>query len=386
MLMAKVTQSNSSSALALESPVPPSAALDTAPESPARLIWRRFRRRPSALLGAAIVAFLAVLAIFGEFFAPYDPIVRNSSYFYMPPQGLQFFSEAQGLHVVPYVHPLTEAFDPQTFETTFAADTETICQFQLFGTGWSYEIAGLRLDRHLLAPDPDCAMHVLGTDSLGRDMLSRIIIGSRLTLGMAALVVTASVVIGTAIGLMSGFFSGWVDNALQRLTEFVLALPELPFFLALVAILPRNAGPVTMFFLLALILSLMKWAGLSREVRGKTLALRQVDYVVSAVALGASSRRILVRHLLPNILSHVIVVTTLMIPQIILAESFLSFLGIGVQPPLVSWGLLLNAAKDLQNLGSYPWMLLPVGGILVAVLGFNLLGDGLRDAIDPYSN
>jgi len=367
-------------------PLAAPAVPDEAPESHLRLVWRRFRRRRPALLGAAIVIMLAVIAVFADFFAPYDPAKRDSAHFYMPPQAPHFWSEDEGLHLVPYVHPLSETFDPETFATSFEADTGTICQFRFLGTGWSYEFLGFTFDRHFMAPDPDCAMHLLGTDSLGRDMLSRTLVGSRLTLAMAALVVTASVFIGTAVGLMSGFFSGWVDNTLQRLTEFILALPELPFYLALVAILPRNAGPMTVFLLLALILSLIKWAGLSREIRGKTLALRRVDYVVSAVALGAGDRRILVRHLLPNILSHVIVVTTLMIPQIILVESFLSFLGIGVQPPLVSWGLLLNAAKDLQNLGSYPWMLLPVSGILIAVLGFNLLGDGLRDAIDPYSN
>ncbi|MDO6732261.1 ABC transporter permease [Marinovum sp. 2_MG-2023] len=364
----------------------PAPGITTAPESPMRLIWRRFRRRRPALFGAAIVLGLAIVAIFAEFFAPYDPAKRDSAHFYMPPQIPHFLSAEDGLHLVPFVHPYVETFDNETFETTFAADTSRLCQFRFLGKGWNYSMLGMQFDRHLLAPDPACPMHVLGTDSLGRDMLSRTLIGARLTLAMAALVVTASVFIGTAIGLMSGFFSGWVDNVLQRITEFVLALPELPFYLALVAILPRNAGPYTVFFLLALILSLLKWAGLSREVRGKTLALRRVDYVMAAVALGARDRRILVKHLLPNILSHVIVVVTLMIPQIILVESFLSFLGIGVQPPLVSWGLLLNAAKDLQNLGSYPWMLLPVSAILVSVLGFNLLGDGLRDAIDPYSN
>ncbi|WP_421907512.1 ABC transporter permease [Mameliella sp.] len=365
---------------------PAGAAPRTAPESPARLVWRRFRRRRPALLGAVIVLALAIVAVFAEFFSPYDPAKRDSDHFYMPPQVPQFYHPEEGLHLIPFVHPYVESFDPETFETTFEADTTRLCQFRFLGRGWSYTMLGLSVDRHLFAPDPDCPMHVLGTDSLGRDMLSRTITGARLTLMMAALVVTASVFIGTAVGLMSGFFSGWVDNLLQRITEFVLALPELPFYLALVAILPRNAGPYTVFFLLALILSLLKWAGLSREVRGKTLALRQVDYVTAAVALGAKDRRILVKHLLPNILSHVIVVVTLMIPQIILVESFLSFLGIGVQPPLVSWGLLLNAAKDLQNLGSYPWMLLPVCAILVAVLGFNLMGDGLRDAIDPYAN
>ncbi|MCJ7874561.1 hypothetical protein [Phaeobacter sp. J2-8] len=238
----------------------PAPGITTAPESPMRLIWRRFRRRRPALFGAAIVLGLAIVAIFAEFFAPYDPAKRDSAHFYMPPQIPHFLSAEEGLHLAPFVHPYVETFDNETFETTFAADTSRLCQFRFLGKGWNYSMLGMQFDRHLLAPDPACPMHVLGTDSLGRDMLSRTLIGARLTLAMAALVVTASVFIGTAIGLMSGFFSGWVDNVLQRITEFVLALPELPFYLALVAILPRNAGPYTVFFLLALILSLLKWA------------------------------------------------------------------------------------------------------------------------------
>lgn len=363
----------------------PLEAAGSKPESHWRLVTRRFLRSRSAIMGALLVLALIMSAVFADFLSPYDPTLRDSANFYMPPNAIHFVGK-DGFSPVPYVHPLETTFDPNTFAAIFASDTSKECHFQFLGQGWRYRFLGFEFDRHLLTPAADCAMNVLGTDSLGRDMLSRILVGSRLTLIMAGLVVAVSITIGTLVGLVSGYFGGIVDLLLQRVTEFILALPELPFFLALVAIMPRNASPTTVFFLLAAILSLLKWAGLAREVRGKTLALSRVDYILSAEALGAGNARIILRHLLPNIISHVIVVTTLMIPQIILAESFLSFLGVGVQPPLVSWGLLLNAAKDMQNLGSYPWMLMPVGCILIAVLGFNLFGDGLRDAIDPYAN
>jgi peptide/nickel transport system permease protein len=183
---------------------------------------------------------------------------------------------------------------------------------------------------------------------------------------------------------VSGYYGGTVDHWLQRIVEFTLALPDVPFYFALVAIIPRNADPFLVFLLLAGILSLLRWAQLAREVRGKTLAISHLDYITAAEAVGAGARRIVFRHILPNVMSHIIVVVTLAIPTIVLIESFLSFLGLGVQPPLVSWGLLLNAGKDLQNLGSYPWVLTPVFAILATVLSFNMLGDGLRDAIDPY--
>lgn len=349
-------------------------------ESYGRLVRRRFRRSRGGMVGAVLVVLVLLSAVFADTLAPYEPGTRDTANQNSPPQRL--YIDADGL----YTHPLTVELNPETFQPTFVADLDRRCGLHLFAPGWSYGLLGLPFDRHLAVADPGCPAHLLGTDGLGRDLLSRILVGSRLTLGMAGLVVLVSVAIGTAIGLLSGFHGGVVDDWLQRLTELVLALPELPLYLALVAVVPRNMPPMQVFLVLAGILSLLRWASLSREVRGKTLALRSAEYVRAAEAVGASMPRIILRHILPNIMSHVIVVITLMVPAIVLAESFLSFLGIGVQPPLVSWGLLLNAGKDLQNLGSYPWMLLPVIAILITVLGFNMLGDGLRDAIDPHAD
>lgn len=363
-------------------PVPPqlaASAEDALPsETYGALVWRRFRRSRMGVAGALLVLLVLLCAVLADFLSPYAAGARDVANQNSPPQMLR--ADAQGL----YTHPLTVELDPATFQPGFVADTARRCRLHPFAAGWPWQFLGIPLQRHLLTPDAGCAVHLLGTDGLGRDMLSRILVGSRLTLLMAALVVGISVAIGTTIGLVSGFYGSWTDLLLQRVAEFVLALPELPLYLALVAIIPRNADPIAVFFMLAGILALIRWASLAREVRGKTLALRAADYVRAAEAVGAGVPRIIFRHILPNVVGHVVVVITLMVPGIVLAESFLSFLGIGVQPPLVSWGLLLNAGKDMQNLGSYPWLLLPVLAILVTSLGFNMLGDGLRDAIDPY--
>ncbi|MEM7041847.1 MAG: ABC transporter permease [Pseudomonadota bacterium] len=349
------------------------------------LVWRRFRKNRVGMTGAVLVVLLLLITIFAEFLSPYDPAKRDRANIYTPPATLHFQGD-DGFHLVPFTHPVEAGLDPATFEVTFVENTEVVCKPAFLGKGWSYTLFGIPMERHLFAATIECPWHLLGTDRDGRDVLSRLLVGSQLTLTMAGLVVVISITIGTLIGMISGYFGGVVDHWLQRVVEFILALPELPFYFALVAIIPRNADPLHVFFLLAGILSLLKWAQLAREVRGKTLAISQLDYVIAAEAVGARTPRIVLRHILPNVMSHVVVITTLMIPTVVLIESFLSFLGLGVQPPLVSWGLLLNAGKDLQNLGSYPWVLSPVVAILITVLSFNMLGDGLRDAVDPYQH
>jgi peptide/nickel transport system permease protein len=359
------------------------AAASTKSQTYLRLVWRRFHRSKPGIVGLVLVALILLVTIFAEFFSPYDPSARNRDSIYLPPQSMHFF-DADGFHLVPFTYPLKIELDPATFLLETSEDRSVQCQPAFLGRGWSYRFLGIELDRHLFSAPPDCPYHLLGTDFAGRDMLSRIISGGRLTLLMAGIVVTISVLIGAIMGIVSGYYGGTVDHWLQRIVEFTLALPDVPFYFALVAIIPRNADPFLVFLLLAGILSLLRWAQLAREVRGKTLAISHLDYITAAEAVGAGPRRIVFRHILPNVMSHIVVVITLAIPTIVLIESFLSFLGLGVQPPLVSWGLLLNAGKDLQNLGSYPWVLTPVFAILATVLSFNMLGDGLRDAIDPY--
>lgn len=349
------------------------------------LVWQRFRKHRSGVIGGMFVMFLILTAIFANFLSPYNPAQRDRDNIYIPPQGLHFVTD-EGFSFIPATHPLAVKLDTVTWQQTFVADTSITCRPVFFGKGWEYSLFGIKMNRHLLAGRDECPWYILGTDRDGRDMFSRLIVGSQLTLIMAGLVVTISIVIGTLVGIISGYIGGRADEWIQRVTELTLALPELPFYFALAAIVPRNMPPLNVFFLLACILAALKWAQLAREVRGKTLSISRLDYVTAAEAVGAGTPRIVLKHILPNVLSHVVVITTLMIPQVILLESFLSFVGLGVQTPLVSWGLLLNAGKDLQNLGSYPWVLTPVFAILVAVLGFNMFGDGLRDAIDPYAD
>ncbi|MDQ2695416.1 MAG: ABC transporter permease [Pseudomonadota bacterium] len=350
------------------------------------LVWRRFRRSWMGMTGAAMILLLLFLAVFANFLSPYDPTLRHSGDLFLPPQTIHFFDAGGDFHLRPFVYPYTLEFDPNTFESIYTQDTGKPCPLYFFVDGWQYTLFGISMDQHLIGPAEGCTAYLLGTDNLGRDMLSRMLVGSRLTLTMALLVVAITISIGTTIGIMSGYFGGRFDHWTQRLVELVLAFPELPLYMALVAILPKTADPLRTFMFLALILSALKWAQMSREVRGKTLSISRVDFIKAAESLGASDSRILFRHILPNVMTHVIVATTLLIPGIVLIESFLSFLGLGIQPPLISWGLLLNAAQDFKTIGAAPWMLSPVVLILIAVLGFNAFGDGLRDAIDPYAH
>ncbi|MCX5497713.1 ABC transporter permease [Kaistia dalseonensis] len=349
------------------------------------LIWRRFRRNRVGMIGLILVSALLLVTIFSSFLSPYDPTARNRESIYLPPQAMHFFG-TDGFQIVPFTHPITIDMDPDTFALKPIEDTTKACTPEFLGKGWKYTFLGIPMERHLLTPAADCPFHLVGTDRDGRDMLSRLLTGGKLTLLMAGFVVAVSVMIGTIVGIVSGYLGGSTDHWIQRCVEFILALPELPFYFALVAIIPRNADPFQVFLMLVGILACLKWAQLAREIRGKTMSIAQLDYITAAEAIGARTPRIVTKHILPNVMSHVVVATTLMIPSVVLLESFLSFLGIGVRPPLVSWGLLLNAASDLQNLGSYPWVLAPVGAILVTVMGFNMFGDGLRDAIDPYQN
>jgi peptide/nickel transport system permease protein len=350
-----------------------------------RLVWRRFRRNTMGMTGAILVALLLLATIFADFLSPYSPVARNPDAIYSPPQRLHFFAE-DGFHFIPFTHPITTEIDPSTFAVVTKVDTDTLCKPEFLGRGWSYRLFGMQFDRHLLAAPADCPWNVIGTDRDGRDVLSRFLIGSQLTMSIALIVVTVSVMLGAVIGIVSGYLGGLADHWIQRGVEFFLAIPEVPFYFALVAVVPRNIAPFELMLIICAILSTLRWAHLAREVRGKTLSIAQLDYVAAAEAVGAGRWRIVVRHILPNVMSHVVVATTLLIPSIILIESFLSFLGLGVQPPMISWGLLLNAAQNIQNLGSYPWVLAPVAGVLVAVMSFNMLGDGLRDAIDPYQS
>jgi peptide/nickel transport system permease protein len=324
-------------------------------------------------------------AIFAGFIAPYGVESKDRVAIYQPPQGIHVIAPEGGL-TRPYVMGFTEEMDPVTFEITFVPDPAQRQDLALFVSGDAWRFLGLTFNFHLFGTTSGEKFHLLGTDSLGRDVFSRMIWGTRITLLMGVLVMGASLVIGTAVGVSSGYFGGRFDLVTQRLVEFVKSFPDLPLYLALVAILPRRAEPMTIFIMFAAILVLLRWADISRELRGKVISLRSMEYVRAAEAVGASDGRILFRHIVPNTSSHMIVWATYQLPEVILLESFLSFLGVGVQAPMVSWGTMLNQVRDFQSFAAAPWLMAPVGMIVISVLAFNAFGDGMRDAMDPYSN
>tara|TARA_A100001011_G_scaffold69223_1_gene70692 strand:- start:425 stop:1528 length:1104 start_codon:yes stop_codon:yes gene_type:complete len=349
------------------------------------LVKKRFLKNRVGILGLVFVGFLIFSAVFADFLSPYDPAARDSDRVFYPPQGIHFFDEENNFSLRPFSYGFNESFDPDTFEPIMETDYSQKNYLYFFTRGWKYNFLGVKLDFHLFTTKDGSKVFFLGSDAYGRDMLSRIFKGSRVTLLFALIVVSITTFIGILVGISSGYFAGKFDIATQRVTELALAFPDLPLYLSLVAILPRQMDPFLIFIFMAFILSSLRWAQLSREVRGKTLSLRRLDYIKAAEALGSNDLRIIYRHLLPNVTSHVIVSVSLLIPSVILTESFFSFLGLGIQSPFVSWGLQLNSAQDLRTIGSYPWVLSPVFAILISVLGFNALGDALRDAIDPYA-
>ena len=350
-----------------------------------QLVRRRFVRNRYGMVGFVGCLIVIFSAVFAGFIAPYSVETKDRTAIYQPPQGIHFFAPEGGL-TRPYVMGWAEDMDPVTYEIIFVPDPDQRRDLGLFVKGDEWTMLGLTFDRHLFGTTAGTPFHLLGTDSLGRDVFSRMIWGTRITLAMGFLVMGAALVIGTAVGVSSGYFGGRYDLITQRIVEFVKSFPDLPLYLALVAILPRRAEPMTIFILFASILVLLRWADISRELRGKVLSLRSMEYVRAAQAVGASDTRILARHIVPNTSSHMIVWATYQLPEVILLESFLSFLGVGVQAPMVSWGTMLNQVRDFQSFAAAPWLMAPVGMIVISVLAFNALGDGLRDAMDPYSN
>ena len=360
-----------------------STASTTSQSYPA-LVWRRFRRSVPGMIGLVMVALLLLTAIFAEFVAPMDPNQPTASF--APPDKLSFFTK-DGFTLFPVAYSITEGetLDPVTFQPIMAPDLNNPRPLTLFAKGAPYRLFGLiPLERHLIGVNDGSPLHLLGTDKLGRDILSRGVYGSRVTLMISLVSISMITVIGTLLGITSGYLGGRFDMWFQRFVEVILAFPQLPLYLALATLIPPTAPSYLFLTFVIMVIVGLGWAQLSREVRGKTMSMARIDYVRAAIAVGASDGRIITRHILPNVLSHVIVAVTLGIPNIILLESFLGFLGFAVKPPLISWGLMLQDASTFSSIGSYPWILSPVGFVLLAVFSFNALGDGLRDAVDPY--
>lgn len=362
-----------------------SIAEQRANESYMALVWRRLRRSFTGMVGLVLVVLLILIAVFADFFAPMDP--RETGASFTPPQAVSFAEKDGSFSIWPRVYATaeTEALDPITFQPVVGPDYDNPLYLGFFVKGAPYDLFGfIPMERHFFGSVDGEAVHFLGTDKFGRDVLSRAIHGSRISLAIALSVVFIVTVIGTSVGLISGYFGGTVDAWVQRFVEIVLAFPQLPLYLALTSLIPVTAPTHVFLTFVVVVMSALGWAQMSREVRGKTLALARIDYVRAAMAVGATDRRIIFQHILPNVMSHVIVAVTLNIPSVVLLESFLGFLGFAVKPPLISWGLMLQDTATYSVIGSYPWILAPVGFVLVTVFAFNALGDGLRDAVDPY--
>lgn len=354
-----------------------------------RLAWWRFKKNRLAIIGAAIVlGFYFVCVLAAEFFAPYS-LEHMSDYLEAPPQQLHFIDEEGNFSLIPFVYGYVEVLDRQRMRRTYEIDTTRKYPVTLFARGEPYMFLGLfEIDIHLFGTDPndrEAHVYLFGTDRLGRDMFSRIIHGGRLSLliGLSGQLMT--LFFGTVLGAISGYYRGVVDTMIQRATEFLSAFPDIPLFLALAAAIPPQWSPIAVYFMLTIILSFVRWGSLARQVRGLILSLREREYVLAAQSFGTGDRDILFRHLIPGTLSHVIVIATLAIPGMILAETALSFLGLGLRPPLTSWGVLLQEVSNIRAIQFAPWLLIPVPFVITVIFAFNMLGDGLRDALDPYS-
>lgn len=356
-----------------------------------RLIWLKFRQNRVALFAGWIIAFFYLVALFCEFLAPTLPTISQPTLTYAPPQEIGIFVEDETgeRSFQPHVYGYAMTVDPNSLRRSFSSDRENIIPIGLFVRGEPYEMWGfIPMDRHLIGPlNPGEQMNLLGTDRLGRDVLSRLIYGARVSMSIGLIGVISSLIIGTVFGALSGYFGGWVDLAVQRLIEVISAMPTIPLWLGFAAAIPLTWSPLQVYFIITLIVSLLAWTGLAREVRGRFLSLRDEDFVTAAKLDGSSTSRVIFRHILPSLTSHILAVTTLAIPTMIVAETALSFLGIGLKPPVVSWGVLLQDAQNIRTISSAPWLLIwPAGAVITVVLAFNFLGDGLRDAADPYDN
>ncbi|MEC7220876.1 MAG: ABC transporter permease [Deltaproteobacteria bacterium] len=359
-------------------------AFDVAPNW--KLVWWRFKKHRLALVSAFVLLGIILIALFPDFFSIQDPNKSSARKSFMPPQGISFFHD--GSFQV-HVKPLKGKRNKTTLKMEWGVDEKRILPLRFFTSGYEYEVFGLfKTDLHLFGiekPSARNSFHLLGTDRLGRDQWSRLMHGTRVSLSIGLVAVGLSIFLGILLGGISGYYGGWPDLVIQRLIEILQSLPPIPIWMALTAALPRDWTVEQTYFAITLILSLLGWTTLGREVRGRFLSLREEDFVMAAKLSGCSQSRIIFRHMLPTFTSHIIATSTLAIPVMIINETFLSFLGLGLRPPAISWGVLLQEAQNLQSIALAPWLLLPGLAVIFTVLALNILGDGLRDAADPYS-
>ena len=348
-----------------------------------RMMWRKLRRHHLAVLSGAILIVLYASILVTEILAPYGVATRHTDHLFAPPQSIHLFHE--GSFVGPFVYGYDYRLNMENLRREYTEDPKKVQKLRFFCSGDEYRFWGMiEMSFHLVCPAQNGEFFLFGTDRLGRDMFSRILYGTRISLTVGLIGITISFVLGIVVGGLAGYYGGWTDAIVQRVIECIRSFPELPLWMALSAALPVDWSPVLIYFGITIILGLLDWTGLARSVRSKLLALREEDFCTAAVLMGAKPSRVIFRHLMPSFTSHLIASATLSIPSMILGETALSFLGLGLRPPITSWGVLLNEAQNINVVALYPWLMIPVIPVIVTVLAFNFLGDGLRDAADPY--
>ncbi|MGK6317711.1 ABC transporter permease [Neorhizobium sp. DT-125] len=352
-----------------------------------RLFWLKFKKHKIALASLVVIVFMYLVAAFADFIAPFDPNATNARFTYAPPQGLSFMRDGG---FGPHVDQLRMTLNTESMRREFTPDPARPISVGFFVKApQPYHLLGfIPVETKLFGmidPKPGDSMYVFGADRLGRDIFSRVVHGAKISLSIGLVGVFMSLILGVTIGGVSGFFGGWVDLAIQRVIELLRSIPTIPLWMGLAAAIPVGWPPLRTYFVITLIVSLIGWTSLAREVRGKFLSLRSEDFVIAARLDGMSEIGIIFQHLVPSFMSHIIATLTLAIPSMILAETALSFLGIGLQPPIISWGVLLQEAQNIRAVAQAPWLLFtPAAAIVISVLALNFLGDGLRDAADPY--
>jgi peptide/nickel transport system permease protein len=351
-----------------------------------QLMWWRFRKHKLAVASAIVILGFYAVVVGADFLAYADPDLSEAQRSLMPPQRLYWFD---GWRFAPHVHAVKGARDPQTFKRVYRTDPGEKVPVRLFAKGFEYHLFGLiPMNRHLIGVDADRdaskMIFLLGTDVQGRDLWSRLVYGTRISLTIGLIGVAMSLVLGVLLGGISGFYGGIADTLIQRVIEILRSIPTIPLWMGLAAALPRDWTILQIYFAITIIISLLGWTELARVVRGRFLTLREEDFVVSARLVGCSQMRTIFVHMVPSFMSHIIAATTLALPAMIVSETALSFLGLGLRPPAISWGVLLQQAQNVQTVAISPWLMLPAVPVIVAVMAFNFLGDGLRDAADPY--
>ena len=350
------------------------------------LMWRKFRKHRLAKASLVVLGVFYFIGIFAEFFAVQGLRNYDSRFVYAPPMGVHFVHPAHGFSLRPFVYGLKQERDPETLRLRYVPDTSVTYRVRFFTRGEPYRLWGvIPWDVHLYGAEGEGQIFLLGTDSLGRDLVSRLIHGARISLSIGLVGVAISLVVGTIMGSISGFFGGLADTIIQRIVEVLRSFPEIPLWMALSAALPPDMPLVRTYFLITVILSLVGWTGLARVVRGKFISMREEDFVMAAQVSGATDARIIRTHMIPGFISYLLVEVSLAIPRMILAETSLSFLGLGLRSPVTSWGVLLQEAQSVRTVSLHPWLLIPVIPVIITVLAFNFVGDGLRDAADPYA-